>query len=135
MKPSFHRRTDLALKALRALSGAGEPVPGSELAAATGTTVTFLPQVMGPLVRNGWVSSLRGPGGGYSLTGAATQASLLEVIEATEGPADDGVCVVSGGPCPGMPACPVHPVWTAAREVLIEGFSSVPVLSGEMELT
>ncbi len=128
MRPPFHRHTELGLQALRALATCAGPMPGVTLAEAIGTTLPVLPHVMGPLVRGGWVTSGRGPGGGYALTGAASTASLLDVIEATEGPADDGVCVMSGGPCPGSPSCPVHTAWVAARQVMVDGFASVPAL-------
>jgi DNA-binding IscR family transcriptional regulator len=65
----LNRRTDLALLALRQLSLQDEPLGGGALAEAIGTTVSFLPQVMAPLIKGGWVASDRGPGGGYRLTG------------------------------------------------------------------
>lgn len=128
MNISFQRRTDLALGVLRALALAPEVVSGSDLADEVGTTVTYLPQVMAPLIRAGWVTSDRGPGGGYRLTPAARDVRLLEVIEVTEGPAADGRCVLRDAPCPGDEACPVHVVWTEARRVLTEGFSAIPVI-------
>jgi Rrf2 family protein len=130
MNISFQRRTDLALAVLRTLAHAPEVMSGGELAAEVGTTVTYLPQVMAPLVKAGWVVSDRGPGGGYRLTDAARDVRLLDVIEATEGPAADGRCVLRDAPCPGDEACPVHVVWTEARRVLTEGFSAIPVIEG-----
>lgn len=130
MNISFQRRTDLALGVLRALASAPEVVSGTDLAEMIGTTITYLPQVMAPLIKAGWVSSDRGPGGGYRLTSSARGVSLLAVIEATEGPTADGRCVLRDAPCPGDEACPVHVVWTEARRVLTEGFSAIPVIQG-----
>jgi Rrf2 family iron-sulfur cluster assembly transcriptional regulator len=126
MKLALNRRTDLALLALRQLSLQDEPLGGGALAEAIGTTVSFLPQVMAPLIKGGWVASDRGPGGGYRLTGEARNAHLLSVIEATEGPAEDGRCVMRDGPCPGNPSCPIHAVWLEARQVLMDGFQGIP---------
>jgi Rrf2 family iron-sulfur cluster assembly transcriptional regulator len=128
MKLALNRRTDLALLAMGQLSRYEESLSGAALAEAIGTTVTFLPQVMAPLIKGGWVASDRGPGGGYRLTGEARQAHLLDVIEATEGPAEDGRCVMRDGPCPGQPSCPVHAVWMEARQVLTDGFHEIPAL-------
>jgi Rrf2 family iron-sulfur cluster assembly transcriptional regulator len=128
VKIAFQRRTDLALLALAVLGRTDPPRAGSDLAARIGTSVSFLPQVMAPLIQAGWVDSERGPGGGYRLTAAALRARLLDVVEVTEGSSADGVCVLRGGPCPGDPACPIHPVWVAARQVLINGFAQIPAV-------
>lgn len=128
MNISFQRRTDLALGVLRALATAPEVVSGSDLADEVGTTVSYLPQVMAPLIKAGWVTSDRGPGGGYKLTVAAADVRLLDVIEATEGPAADGRCVLRDAPCPGDQQCPVHVVWAEARRVLTEGFAAIAVI-------
>ncbi len=58
----LQRKTDLALSALRCLGAAPEHrLTGVELAEAIETTMSFLPQVMAPLLRSGWVVSERGP--------------------------------------------------------------------------
>lgn len=125
----LQRRTDLALMALRRLAESDEKrLAGVDLARALGTTASFLPQVISPLVRAGWVVSERGPGGGYSLTGLAETASLLDVIEVTEGPTTDGRCALRDAPCPGDHACPVHAVASEARAVLADGFREIPAV-------
>lgn len=131
MNIGFQRRTDLALSALRRLSDADGSVAGTDLARAVGTTPGYLPQVMSPLVKAGWVVSERGPGGGYRITADAYAASLLDVIEATEGPSNDGRCVLRDAPCPGDHLCPVHVVWTEARAHLVDGFGMIPAISNE----
>jgi Rrf2 family protein len=128
MNLSFSRKTDLAMAALRVLSERPETMSRTDLAEAVGTTPSYLAQVMAPLVRAGWVGSGRGPGGGYALDESAYQTRVLELLEATEGPAQTGRCVMRAAPCPGTEACPFHQVWTEARRVLIEGFDGIPVL-------
>ncbi|MFP3913528.1 MAG: RrF2 family transcriptional regulator [Actinomycetota bacterium] len=129
MNFGLQRRTDLALSALRCLTRDGAPIPGPRLAESIGTTTSFLPQVMSPLIRAGWVTSERGPGGGYRLTEQSGTVTLLDVVEATEGPAETGRCVLRDAPCPGDPVCAVHAVWTQARHVLVEGFRTIPAVS------
>lgn len=130
----LQRRTDLALSALQHLGTAPQGrLTGTELAEAVGTSASFLPQVMSPLVRTGWVTSERGPGGGYVLTDQANQASLLDVIETTEGTSFEGRCVMRDAPCPGDHACAVHAVAAKARDVLVDGFrttSAIPTTRG-----
>ena len=128
MKFVLHRGTDLALLAMHRLSHEGRAVSGSELADRIGTSIGFLPQIMAPLIKAGWVASDRGPGGGYRLTDEASKAHLLDVIRATEGSDEDNRCVMREGPCPGDPSCPIHPVWMKARQVLMQGFEGMPAL-------
>ncbi|CAN5465745.1 hypothetical protein BH24ACT7_BH24ACT7_21090 [soil metagenome] len=104
---------------------------GSALANGIGTSVSFLPQIMAPLIQAGWVASERGPGGGYRLTDQAAGASLLDVMEVTEGPPENGRCVLADGPCPGSPSCAIHDVWVEARRVLTDGFARIPAFSAD----
>lgn len=122
------RKTDLALRALKHLQEAGESVLAADLATTLGSTRKFVPQVLAPLVRAGWVSSVPGPGGGYRLTADLDDRTLLEVIELIEGPTDDGRCVLSG-PCPGVVGCVAHEAWTDARRALLERLAATPVAS------
>ena len=124
MNLNISRRSDLAIRAIRTLRG-GERTSGAELAEAIGTTTQFLPQVLRPLIHAGWITSDRGPGGGYSLTANLTQISLLDVLEGVEGPAETGRCVLRDGPCPGTQTCPIHEAWMAARTELVERLSSL----------
>lgn len=132
MNISFHRRTDLALAALRTLAAAEGIVSRTDLASRIETTSSFLPQVVSPLVEAGWVVSTRGPGGGYQLTEAAAEVRILEVVEAVEGPSSTGRCVLRDDPCPGT-ECAVHNVWMEARRVLLEGFDQVRVIQPIMQ--
>lgn len=120
MNISMSRKTDLAIKALTVLSRTEERIAGSALADAIGTSVSYLPQILGPLVRAGWVDSERGPRGGYLATAELDDISLLDLIEATEGAIEDGRCVLREGPCPGSESCPVHTAWLPARSVLMD---------------
>ena len=127
MNISFQRKTDLALAVLRALTSAGGRLSGADLALQVGTTITYLPQVIAPLVGAGWISSGRGPGGGYQLTDTASDLRLLEVVEVTEGPTESGKCILRDAACPGEPPCAVHAVWADARRVLVEGMANIPI--------
>ncbi len=124
---SLSRRTHLALEALEVLSTTGERISGGDLAEQIGSTVQFLPQVLSPLVRAGWIDSERGPGGGYRAAVPLGSISLLALIEATEGEIDNGRCVLRDGPCPGTETCPVHEAWMAARDVLVEKLNTYSV--------
>ena len=69
-----------------ARSDSSAPVPCSKLASEGDMPERFLLQILRVLVTHGILRSTRGVEGGYSLTRTADQISLLEVIEAIDGP-------------------------------------------------
>ena len=119
MRLEITRRADLAVRAMVVLSRRPGSVKSADLAASLGTTSGFVPQVMGPLVRAGWVRSDPGPRGGYRPLVAVRDLTVLQVIEAVDGPTDDGHCVVANGPCAGRQPCALHAAWAAARRELL----------------
>jgi Rrf2 family protein len=64
----------------------GMPIPCSKLASEGHMPERFLLQILRNLVTHGILRSTRGVEGGYALTRPPEQISLLEVIEAIEGP-------------------------------------------------
>ena len=74
------------------------PVPCSKLASEGKMPERFLLQILRNLVTHGILRSTRGVDGGYALVRPADQISLLELIEAIEGPYDSPVEVGEGLP-------------------------------------
>ena len=64
----------------------GAPVPCSRLAAEGRMPERFLLQILRHLVTHGILQSTRGVDGGYSLARKPEDISLLDVIEAADGP-------------------------------------------------
>lgn len=62
------------------------PVPCSQLAAEGHMPERFLLQILRHLVSHGILRSTRGVDGGYSLDRSPNEISLLDVIEAIDGP-------------------------------------------------
>lgn len=127
MRLEVTRKSDLAVRSLRALGAANIRVKGPALAELVGTSAGFVAQAMTPLVRAGWVHSEPGPTGGYSLTADLDDVSVLAVIEAVEGPTDGGQCVLADRPCDETGACALHVPWQAARSELLQQLDSVSV--------
>lgn len=125
MRLEVTRRAGLAVRAMAALAPLGTRAKAGDLAAALETTAGFVPQVVGPLVKAGWVRSIPGPTGGYALTDRAAHASVLDVLEAIDGPTDNGRCVVEDQACGGGDApCALHEAWSLARAALMSQLSS-----------
>jgi len=99
MRLEMTKKSDLALKAMRCIGDAeGETIAGKSLAEKLGITTHYLPQVISPLVKAGWVSSTPGPRGGYRLLASLEKVSVLEVIDVIEGSINDQGCVQRGIP-------------------------------------
>ncbi len=126
MRLELSKRTDLALKALAHLATNGDS-SGTEMAESIGTTTNYLPQVLKPLVMEGWICSTPGRGGGYRLCVDLEDVSILNVIEAMEGETDVGQCVLRGAPCPAPEPCALHDSWVRARGALLEELGSTSV--------
>ena len=75
-----------------------EPVPCSQLASTGNMPERFLLQILRNLVTHGILRSTRGVDGGYSLRRPADDVSLLDVIEAIEGPLDGHAVSIDGFP-------------------------------------
>jgi Rrf2 family protein len=128
MKFVLQRKTDLALRALRELEAEDGPLQATQLAELIGSTPNFLPQVMSSLVRSGWVVSSRGPTGGYLLVASLEALSVLQVIEAVEGPTITDTCVLRGGTCGVIgDLCSIHLPWAEARTAMLDKLDGTPV--------
>jgi Rrf2 family protein len=127
MRLEVTRRSDLATRALLELAARGERTKAGVLADAVGTTPGFLSQAMTPLVANGWVRSEPGPAGGYTIQTDLDVLSVLDVVEAIEGPTDTGRCVLEDRPCAGGGQCALHRPWSAARAHLIAELAGATV--------
>ena len=132
MRLSISRRTDLGLKALRILAAEPRVWTASALADAVATTPGFISQAMAAFVHAGWVYSGSGPSGGYLYARPTRPPSLLEVIEAIEGPTAPDACVLHEGKRCGLisgePLCELHEGWLRAREVLMAVLQATPAL-------
>lgn len=87
----------------------------SELSKATEVSGHFLSKVLQQLVRARLVRSQRGSGGGYVLATSAETISLLDVVEAMEGPVRLNQCLEEGPSCDRKSWCPAHRVWAEAQ--------------------
>ena len=110
---------------MTALADAGGPLKGSQLADVLDATPGFMSQVLNPLVKVGWLASEPGPSGGYHLVADITRVSVLDVVEAVDGPTDDGRCVVADRPCSEVTPCALHHAWARARQVLTSTLASL----------
>ncbi len=115
------RRTDYAIRSLIFLANSEEsPVPASTIGEAMDIPTGFLQQVLRELQQAGLVTSRPGPTGGFALARQADEVTVLQIVEALEGPLRSAECALRGGPCHWDDVCALHWVWSSAREALCE---------------
>ena len=134
MRLELTKKTDLAFQALQFIAAYDhERVTGAELAEHLDVSPQYLPHVMAPLTHTGWVQSVSGPHGGYVLAADLDAISLLDLVEAVEGPIDESRCLHLGPIHDGGLDCALHGPWTRAREALIAELSATTL--GDMICT
>lgn len=125
----INRATDYAVRVVVKLAATpvSQKVPLNVLAVAVGVRQSFLSKILQQLVRQGLVTSYAGTGGGFCLNLHPEQVTLLQVIEAMEGPTQLNLCLRADQSCERKPTCPVHPVWRRAQAALTEVLSGVTI--------
>ncbi len=96
---------------LAAEYGSGKLRTRREVSEAMALPPTFVPQVMSDLVRAGLVVSAPGLGGGYRLARPPELVTLVDVVEAGEGPLDGSA---SSGGCAARAVLSLDALWNEA---------------------
>ena len=114
------RASDYAVRVVVHLAGLppGVNVRRPDIAKATNVAGSFLSKVLQQLAQAGIVSSQRGTGGGFQLAVPSEAISLLDVVEAMEGPLRLNTCLEAGPSCERKAWCPAHEVWFEAQLAL-----------------
>ncbi|MGQ9522952.1 MAG: RrF2 family transcriptional regulator [Anaerolineae bacterium] len=123
----FNRQTDYAIRVLlhMAMQPPGARLSARELGQRRIIPLAFVRRIVTRLVRAGLLQSVRGNSGGVSLARPADQITLLDVIQAIEGPLVVNPCVVEPQECPLMPQCPVHEEWVSLQQLLLHHLGAV----------
>jgi Rrf2 family protein len=80
---------------------------------------SFLAKIVSQLSIAGLLQTSRGARGGVVLAREPKEISLLEVIEAIDGPIQLNECVGENSTCSFDGECPLHPVWNEIHEQLV----------------
>ncbi|HSR33589.1 MAG TPA: Rrf2 family transcriptional regulator [Anaerolineae bacterium] len=114
------RRTDYGVRVILDLATLTESTRAStqEIADRQNIPAPFLAKIISQLSLSGLVTTFRGAGGGVSLARPASEISLLQVIEALDGPVRLNRCLIEPSACPLDEHCPVHHIWAKAQTEL-----------------
>lgn len=96
-----------------------------EIAEKRSIPTRFLEQLFVGLRRAELVTAVRGAKGGFRLTRDPGQITVLEIVEALEGPLTASVCESDrGNECGQAGICAAAPVWAKATRALRDVFAS-----------
>jgi Rrf2 family protein len=116
------RQADYAIRAVRYLAkqGPNERAATSTVAQEMKIPPSFLAKIISQLSIAGLLHTSRGARGGVTLAREAKDISLLDVVEAIDGPILLNECVGDPADCVFSDDCLVHPIWVEAQETLVK---------------
>ena len=107
-----------------ALTDERAPVSLSAVADRQEISLSYLEQLFGKLRRAGLVNSVRGPGGGYTLSRPMSEINVAEIIIAVDEPLDARQCEGKED-CKGGEKCMTHHLWMDLNRKMFHFLSSV----------
>lgn len=116
------RQADYALRAMMFLArlAPNQRAATSQIAEEQQIPPSFLAKIISQLSIAGFIHTSRGARGGVTLARPAAEISILEVVEAIDGPISVNECTLSSAGCPFIKAnCPLHDIWCDVQKELV----------------
>jgi Rrf2 family protein len=115
------RQADYALRAMLYLAQLepGKRAATSEIARIQHIPASFLAKIISQLSIAGLIQTSRGARGGVSMARTPDKISLLEVVEAIDGPIALNECTGSVTTCSLGDECPLRPLWCETQLELV----------------
>ena len=115
------RQADYAVRAVLHLARHGEQrVATNVIADEQHIPPSFLAKIVSQLSIAGLLHTSRGARGGVTLARDSKDITLLEVVEAIDGPIQLNECVENAGACSFTKGCPMRPIWCDTQAELVE---------------
>ncbi len=116
------RQADYAVRAMAYLAqfGPDHHAATRQIAQEKSIPPSFLAKIVSQLSVAGLLQTSRGARGGVSLAKPPESISLLDVVEAIDGPILLNDCVSETGTCTYNDNCPLKPVWCDAQKSLVD---------------
>ena len=108
-----------------AQNGRGGAVRTQDIALRQQISPKYTEQLTALLVKGGLLRSVRGAGGGYSLTKEPCEYTIAEILTKTEGSISPVGCGAESGVCPREEDCAVRGLWEGLARVIKEYLTSV----------
>jgi len=118
--------TDYATLVLTVLAARpGDVLSAPDLAEHAGLEAPTVAKVLKPLAQAGLVEGFRGTNGGYRLARDAAAISLVEIVEAMEGPLGMTECSLHDGQCGIEQSCGVRANWRRINDVVADALRGI----------
>jgi Rrf2 family protein len=116
------RQADYAIRAVLYISklGINQRAATSQIAKEQRIPPSFLAKIISQLSIAGLLQTSRGARGGVMLARTPQEITLLDVVEAIDGPIALNECVNDEGACSFGNSCPLRPIWCDAQEDLVK---------------
>lgn len=120
------RRCDYACRILRAAYKSGDAyVSVSDIAEDEDIPYAFARSIQHDLVKGGLIKTVRGAHGGLALNCDPAEVTLLEVLEAIQGPVSISLCVMDPDYCEKQGECAYNKLWQGADRLLNDYFGAI----------
>lgn len=106
---------------IHAISG---PVSLADISERQGISLSYLEQLFSRLRKQGLVTSVRGPGGGYRLGRCSAQIAVADVISAVNESVDATKCAGKGN-CQDGEQCLTHSLWEGLSQRIEEFLQNI----------
>ncbi|HNU69589.1 MAG TPA: Rrf2 family transcriptional regulator [Myxococcota bacterium] len=107
--------------------GRGDPVRISEISTAEAIPQNYLEQLLVRLKVNGFVRSVRGARGGYVISCDPASVTVMDILEAVEGPIQLAPCIRET--CTRGVTCVTRGLWREASDAMNDVFRSYSLQS------
>ncbi len=114
------RRVDYATRIVLALALEENRLTLREVRERMHIPPQFAKQLLSALIGAGLILTKRGPGGGLELARSAEAITLLDILQAIEGPVMIYDCIAHPHTCPLSEDCPVRRRWAHLQASLID---------------
>lgn len=111
--------TELAVRSGR------DPVKLKDIAESQDISIKYLEQLMHPLRVSGFVKTLKGSRGGYTLSRAAEDITLYDIVYAVEGSLAPVDCVDDARVCKRAEKCVTRNIWVNLHRVIVDELQKV----------
>ena len=116
------RADDYAVRAMIHLACLPEGTTAlrNEIAEAQTIPGSFMAKILRRLVRARLLNSSRGVKGGFCLAKPASEISMLDILQAIEGPLSIARCVPDPRGCEWASGCPAEAVWSSVQTAVTD---------------
>ncbi|MFV2006409.1 MAG: Rrf2 family transcriptional regulator [Longimicrobiales bacterium] len=108
--------------------GDGTPTKVDDIARELEVPRNYLSKILHTLARAGFLSSMRGPGGGFTMLRQPSSIRLLDIIRQFDGRESEHACLMGNKPCEEDHPCAAHDRWAVVKSQVLTFLSETTIL-------